>query len=105
MACKVSWTDAAERDVDSITRYIVQGLSAPAAASKLLDELEKAVERIASFPELYEVSPLTPLAKRELRACFVKRYVILYSCHPENGVTTARVFSTLQDYASIIARS
>lgn len=105
MACNVAWTATAEKDLDGIVSYIALDLSNPGAASSLLDGIEEAIQRIEAFPELYEISNLAPLAKRNLRACFVRRYVILYSYNKESGATIARIFSTLQDYAAVITRA
>ena len=102
MDCEVVWTQHAERDVDSIIAYIATVLASPIAAREHLDALEEAVDRIASAPLLYAVSQQPSLAARGLRACFVKRYVMLYSYDGDHLATIHRVFSTLRDYAAII---
>lgn len=104
MDCEVIWTQHAERDVDGIIASIVAVLASPIAAREHLNAFEEAVDRIASAPLLYAVSQQPSLAARGFRACFVKRYVMLYSYDGDRLVTIHRVFSTLRDYAAIIER-
>lgn len=104
MDCEVIWTQHAERDVDGTIAYIVAVLASPIAAREHLNAFEEAVDRIASAPLLYAVSQQPSLAARGLRACFVKRYVMLYSYDGDRLVTIHRVFSTLRDYAAVIER-
>lgn len=65
---------------------------------------ETAVGRIAAVPLLYAVSRRPSSAARGIRACFVKRGVILYTYDGDRLGTIHRVFSTLRDCAAIIER-
>lgn len=104
MACDVLWTERAQQDVDDIVGYIAVKLASPQAAREHLIAFEDAVDRISNNPELYAISRQPSCAARGLRACFVRRYVLLYSYNGEDTVLVYRVFSTLQDYGSIIER-
>lgn len=102
MACSVLWTEQAQSDVDTIIRHTALVLASPQAAREHLAAFEQAAERMGHNPELYALSSQPSCAARHLRACFVKRYVLLYSSDGQTTVIVHRVFSTLQDYASII---
>lgn len=102
MACDVLWTERAKQDVDDIIGYIAVRLASPQAARDHMAAFEDAVDRISRNPELYAISPQPSCAARGLRACFVKRCVMLYTYHGEGAVLVYRVFSTLRDYASLI---
>lgn len=104
MACDVLWTERAQQDIDDIIGYIAVKLASPHAAREHLIAFEDAVDRISNNPELYAISRQPSCAARGLRACFVRRYVLLYSYNGEDTVLVYRVFSTLQDYGSIIER-
>lgn len=105
MACDVLWTERAQQDVDDIIGYIAVKLVSPRAAREHLIAFEDAVDRISNNPELYAISRQPSCAARGLRACFVRRYALLYSYNDKDTVLVYRVFSTLQDYGSIIERS
>ena len=104
MACDVLWTERARQDVDDIIGYIAVKLASPHAAREHLVAFEDAVDRISNNPELYAISRQPSCAVRGLRACFVRRCVLLYSYNDKDTVFVYRVFSTLQDYGSIVER-
>lgn len=104
MACDVLWTERAQQDIDDIIGYIAVKLASPHAAREHLIAFEDAADRISNNPELYAISRQPSCAARGLRACFVRRYVLLYSYNGEDTVLVYRVFSTLQGYGSIIER-
>lgn len=105
MACEVVWTAHARCDVDEAVRYIAEKLGSPRAAAAHLDAFEDAVERIAEFPELYQISSQPSCAARGLRVCFAKRYAILYSYDGAGVATIHRVISTLRDYGALLGHS
>lgn len=105
MACKVTWTERAQDDVDNIICYIAIHLASPQAARNLLSAFTDAADRIARHPELHAISQQPSCAARNLRACFIKHYVLLYTYNGEDTVVVYRVFSTLQDYAALIEHS
>lgn len=104
MACDVLWTERAQRDVDDIIGCIAVKLASPHAAREHLISFEDAVDRISSNPEPYAVSRQPSCAARGLRACFVRRYVLLYSYNDKDTVLVYRVSSTLRDFGSIVER-
>lgn len=101
MACEVTWTHAAQDDVDRAVRYVAMNLASPQAASSLLDAFERAVDEISAFPEACAIGAHPSLVSRGLGKKVVKRYVMLYSFDGESAVIS-RVFHSLQDYARII---
>ena len=104
MACNVLWTERAQQDVDDIIGYIAVKLASPHAAREHLIAFEDAVDRISNNPKLYAISRKLSCVVRGLRACSVRRYVLLYSYNDKDTVVVYRVFSTLQDYGSIVER-
>ena len=104
MACNVLWTERAQQDVDDVIGYIAVKLASPHAAREHLIALEDAVDRISNNPRLYAISRQLSCVVRGLRACSVRRYVLLYSYNDKDTVFVYRVFSTLQDYGSIVER-
>ena len=104
MACRVEWTASARNDVEDIVRHIAIKLDSPGAASAHLNDFLAAADRIAEFPEACAIGAHPALASRDLRPCFVRKYVILYSYDGEAAIVY-RVFHTLQDYAHLIERN
>ena len=103
MACRVVWTDRARQDLEDIIEYIAVTLASPQAAREHLTAFAEAADRISHNPKLYAISSQPSCAARNQRACFIKRYVLLYSYHDEDLVIVNRIFSTLRDYALLIA--
>jgi len=88
---KIDYLPVADRDILDIISYITNELAAPEAASRLLDKIELAVERLRGFPYAHSIYP-TEIDTRpfEIRAAFVESYVVLYYVIEET-VTIARV--------------
>lgn len=103
MGCEVKWTASAKGDVNRIIRHIAVVLDSPKTASEHLDALQSAAGLISDFPEIRTVGTHPSLSSRNLRSCFVKNYVVLYS-YDGNAVVVHRVFHTLQDYARLIKK-
>ena len=78
MAYEVIPTESFEREYDSIIRYHLEVLKAPQAASKLIDELDKAYVKLSDNPLLNAVSRKPVLEEFELREQLVRNYVIVY---------------------------
>ena len=101
MAFEVVWTEAAQRDRDSIVAYIVEVSCSPAAATKLLDEIDRMAELLADNPETCAKALDEGLAARGYRTCPVLRYVLLYK-RVGNAVVFMRMFHGSQDYARLV---
>lgn len=68
----------AERDLNSIYRYIAQDLSNPTAADRLADELEQAVLSLAKFPNRGAMRRTGAYANKGYRQLFVESFTIVY---------------------------
>lgn len=101
MAYEVLWTDHAAKDVDRIISYIAIDLGSPKAATEHLHEFEAVVEMLAETPEIHAVSKVSALSRRNLRTCFVKSYVMVYSFDGSQCIIH-RVFHMRQDYARLL---
>jgi addiction module RelE/StbE family toxin len=67
-----------QQDLDAITDYITYTLEAPQAASNLLDELEKSINGLKTFPLAHRLyRPIKPLTV-EYRVLTVKNYLVFY---------------------------
>ena len=79
MHYKIQFLRSFHNDFDDIIDYIARRLGAPNAASKLAEDLLKAIDRIADFPyscKLY--LPSRPLSL-EYRMFTVGNYAVLYA--------------------------
>lgn len=101
MACKLAFTRLAAADRDAILSYLASRANSPVAASKYLDELERAVRLICDYPELHPLSRDEHLARLGYRSCLVQRYVVLYKMVGET-VVVGRIFHGSQDYAKLV---
>ena len=67
-----------QQDLDTIIDYITYTLEAPKAASNLLDELEKSITDLKTFPLAHRLyRPIKPLTT-EYRVLTVKNYLVFY---------------------------
>ena len=76
---RISYTPLAQRDIFSITQYLLDTLDSPQAASTFLDKLDTTIETLAQFPyscPLYR--PPGPLPD-EIRFTLVKNYVLYFA--------------------------
>ncbi len=75
---EVRLTLGAENDLEALYRYAVEPRSA-AQAADLLDEIQSAIETLASFPNRGATpQELAILGVREYRQIIVSRYRIIY---------------------------
>lgn len=101
MAYRVEWTAQAKKDVDGAVAYIAEVLKSPKAASDLIDAFLEAARLLAEMSEMCAISSQPSCARRNLRARFVKKCVMLYRFDDER-VLIYRVFHTSRDYAKLI---
>jgi len=96
-------TDLAEDDLDDIVKYIAIELSAPVAASDLIDVVEECYERIIENPFCYEAARDPRLRLEGYRRAVIKNYIMLYKIFPEKEkVVVYRFFHGRRDYANLI---
>lgn len=100
MGYKLLVTQKAEQDVDSILSYIMNELGNPAAAVKLMTDIEERYDRLEEQPKMYaECTQPLPRA-RHYRKCVIGGYVMIYRVdEDEKTVYIERFFSDLEDYA------
>ena len=94
-------TEAFERDYDSALAYIAYELSAPKAAARMIDVMQRSIDTISDNPILNAVSTKPTLAALGYREEFVGNYVMLYKVEGE-GVVAKRLFHMSQDYESYV---
>lgn len=73
---EVIWSSQAQKDLDEIADYIA--LKNPGAALKLIEEIEKKVERLGSHPESGRKVPELSKDLHIYREIIVKNYRIIY---------------------------
>lgn len=91
----------AQADVKRIVRYLAVDLASPGAARRFLDEFEKELHFIASYPEMRPLGRMPELARRGYRVGHVMRYVVLYAVKDGKAVVF-HVFHGTQDYARYV---
>jgi len=90
----VVWTRHARQDLLNSLSYLVHEVLAPAAAARLLDELEAAASSLATLPDRGRIVPELGLPRREI---LVGRYRMVYRVREE--VEILRLIHTRQDFA------
>ena len=99
----VSLADPAEDDLDEITQYISEQLSAPAAAIRLSDALEKAFIELEEMPGKYPLVPDERLAALGYRKRRVKNYFVFFKIIEEtHEVDVDRILYARRDWANIL---
>ena len=101
MAYSFDATEAFERDYDSALAYITYELGSPQAAMRMIDTMERSIEKISNNPYLNAVSSKPTLASLSYREEFVGRYVLLYSVEGSR-VVAKRLFHMSQDYETYV---
>jgi plasmid stabilization system protein ParE len=100
---KLSISELADEDIDSIICYIAEQLSAPRAASDLLDEIEKCYTHLRNNPTIYEHCRNARLKKEGYRRAVVKNYLIFFKIdETKHKVVVHRVIHGTRDYAKLI---
>jgi len=96
-------TDGAERDLESIYDYIAE-FDSPASAEHVLDELLKAAEDLATFPERGSYpKELLALGIKEYRQTFFKPYRVIYRVVDQRVVIYV-IADGRRDMQSLLAR-
>ncbi|MCL1874620.1 MAG: type II toxin-antitoxin system RelE/ParE family toxin [Clostridiales bacterium] len=103
MTYSLDITDIAEEDILSAARYIANVLKAPAAANKLLDEIEKYEEILENTPNMYPFVSDEYLAGKGLKFVMVKNYIMLYTVNEdEKKVSIIRFLHSRRDWRNML---
>ena len=103
MTYSLDITDIAEEDILSAARYIANVLKAPAAANKLLDEIEKYEEILENTPNMYPFVSDEYLAGKGLKFVMVKNYIMPYTVNEdEKKVSIIRFLHSRRDWRNML---
>lgn len=100
---KLKFTPAAYEDLDQIYEYISGGLCAADSASRLMENIEKKIVRLQSFP--YSCEPVSILALQEkgYRKLIVENYIVFYIVREnDKTVIIMRVIYGAQQYENLL---
>ncbi len=90
MAYNLIFTDAFEKDLDSILDYIINKLYNPTAAARLYKNVKSTFAKITELPEMYPLHPLKRLSEKGFRFCQVGNYLMFYTIDHEHKIIYAR---------------
>ena len=106
MAYKVEITSLAKTELDEIVKYIVETLTNPNAARKLLDDFYEQKSFLYDTPYMYPLCPIPTLQQKGYRRfIFMKNYVALYIVEDNENtklVTIMHIFYAKRDYEKLI---
>ena len=103
MGYKISVTDLAVQDLDTIVEYISGELDNPTAASAFLDAVDACYEDLMSMPLMFERCRNPRLRDLGYRRDVIKHYVMVYRvAESEHTVYILRFFYGSRDYEKLI---
>ena len=103
MAYKIVKTDAFQRDLDAVIRYIAVSLENRIAAVSLLDAIEDSYEGLERMPLMYETCHDPYLKELGYRKAVIRNYILIYKVNSETKtVYIMRLFHGRQDYGKLI---
>lgn len=74
----------ANRDLESMYKYIAENLLEPGTALNIIDKLEAAILSLEQLPERGAIRRIGAYANEDYRQLFVKNYVIIYRVLKQN---------------------
>lgn len=99
----ISLTPAAVSDLDDIYGYISTDLFSPPAALAIMDEFEKAFDRISVYPQMCPLSTDEALCEGGYRKLVVERFIGLYRVYEANRrVIFVRFIYGARDYSKLV---
>lgn len=99
----VHYSPAAQRDVREIIQYITVNLGNPIAAEKLLEEIQKTTEIMASFPFAFPLCEIKRPLRHQYRKAGARKYLILYWVdESQKKIRIFRVVHGSRDYRTIL---
>ncbi|MCL1820659.1 MAG: type II toxin-antitoxin system RelE/ParE family toxin [Oscillospiraceae bacterium] len=100
---KVDVSDRAETDLDRIIEYITVKLSAPKAASDLLDKVYDCYSNLEKNPYVYETCRDSRLKSEGYRRAVINNYIMIYKVYEDTkDVIVHDFFYGGQDYTTLI---
>lgn len=96
-------SELAENDILSTIKYIANVLTAPMAANKLLDEIEKYEGILEDTPDIYPRVPDEYLARRGLRYVMIKNFMMFFTVNEEEKtVNVIRFLYGRRDWKNLL---
>lgn len=83
---RLKFTPIAFSDIDEAMIYISGNLANPAAAGRLFEELEEAIEKIRSFPYAFADCSYYMIPDGNIRHIRVNNYVLIYEIVEERKI-------------------
>ncbi len=106
MSCDIHITRAAERDLNSAADYIEFVLLNPQAADDLLDEAEKKIGELSTFPEKFALVDDPVLKAWGIRFTLIKNYLAFYVISEDNHtISILRFLYEKRDWVPILKHS
>ena len=103
MNYRIHITQAAEKDMNHAADYIEFVLKNPQAADHLLDEAEKQINSLSSFPKKYPLAEDKVLASWGVRFVNVNNYLVFYLVSDEElMVTVIRFLYCKSNWLSVL---
>ncbi len=103
MSYRIHITQAAEKDLNHAADYIEFVLKNPQAANHLLDEAEKQIDSLSSFPKKYPLAEDKVLASWGVRFLNVNNYLVFYLVSDEGlTVTVVRFLYCKSNWLSVL---
>lgn len=91
----------AQREYEGIVSYLAVTAQSPSAARSFMEELDRQVRLVASYPESHPLSHLRELAAKGYRSFAVGKYLAIYRIG-DSAVVIAHIFHQSQDYARLV---
>lgn len=85
MVNKYYLTNTAREDLENILDYVSINLTNPESAIGLIELFENKFNNILLFPKSYSLIYDNRLLKMDLRKCYVKNCIIVYSINDKEG--------------------
>lgn len=103
MAYELIVTQDATDDLDNILHYIVEDLSNPDAAHKLLEQVEHCYQQLCDFPLLYESCRNLRLRSKGYRKIPIGNFLLIYRPDEKtHQIHILRFFYGRRDYEKLL---
>lgn len=101
IAYKIKYLPIAVKDLNDITDYLARVLCNKKAALDFIDELDRSLSRIKSFPYSCKIYQTQGLAISEFRVLLVNNYLVFYVVL-DNTVEIRRIIYNRVDFNKIL---
>ena len=96
-------TAAAEKDMKSAAAYIDNNLMNPQAANDLLDEAERTILSLRSYPAAHPLAEDPVLRAWNIRHANIKNYLLFYTVSEDDGqIRIVRFLHSRQNWAALL---